>query len=322
MKLLISNFKCLMAVFLIFIIQYLPRGIIFCFLFLWGSILDSQNTWIQTYTPFNADGYDVEDVVICSDSGYAINGLYFILDPFGGYEEWWGFLLKTDSGGNLLWAKKDTISFQYDNESLAVVETSDGGFLSAGSSPWSSYLLKRDSEGNRLWTLYNDFHVESMNKTSDGNIILGGVTIDNGYPGIRKITQEAEILWTQDFYLSGSGIGRINSVIQTSDGGFAATGYTSGNGFDLFVLKTNTDGDSLWTQIFDGFGQFDQGWSIIENDEYNIFVSGYFEGNNRTYYGVLIKLYIDGELIFLLNEENSEDYYLFGSMVEMLMVLH
>ncbi len=42
------------------------------------SILSCQDTWIQTYTPFNADGYNVEDVVVCSDGGYAINAPWIL----------------------------------------------------------------------------------------------------------------------------------------------------------------------------------------------------------------------------------------------------
>ena len=288
----------------------------FLFPFLWA-----QDTWIQTYSPFYIDDgwYDVEDVIVCQDDGYAVNGTYVEYDSEMGIEwEHWGFLMKTDSNGNLLWVDADTVSFMSENESLAFIETDDGGYLSAGSSPWSSYLLKRDSEGNRLWSIFNDFHVESMCRTDDGNIILGGVTTDNGYPGIRKITQEAEILWTQDFFLSGSGIGRVNSIIHTSDEGFAATGYTSGNGFDLFILKTDTDGDSLWCETFDGFGDWDEGYCIIENSENDIFVSGYLRGNNRIYYGVMIKFDSDGELIFLLDEYSSDNFYCFFSMVDVI----
>jgi len=280
------------------------------------SFLQAQDTWVQTYDPFNADTYVTEDVLICQDGGYVINGYYDIDDIM--WEERWGFLMKTDSNGNLLWAKIDTVSFMSENESLAVIETDDGGFISAGSSPFSSYLLKRDSLGNRLWTISNDFHVESMSKTDDGNVILGGVTTDNGYPGIRKISQEAEIFWTKDFYLSGSGIGRINSIIQTSDGGFAATGYTSGNGFDLFVLKTNADGDSLWCITYDGFGQYDEARSILENYEGDFFISGYLESNSRAYYGFLLKLTNQGEQIYILTDNNSNSYYGCNSMVEVL----
>jgi hypothetical protein len=278
------------------------------------SLLISQETWIQTYDPFYADSYATEDVLICQDGGYAING-YYDIDDFM-WEEHWGFLIKTDSDGNLLWAKVDTVSFMSENESLAFIETDDGGFLSAGSSPWGSYLIKRDSLGNRLWSIFNDFHVETMLRAEDGNIILGGIRIDNGHPGIRKITQEGYVLWNQDYYLGGSGTGKMRSIIQTSDGGFASTGYSSGGGFNMFVLKTDSNGDSLWCNTYDGFGDWDEGYSIIENTENDLFVSGYFTGTNRIYYGVLIKLNSAGELVFIIDESQSENYYIFFSMVD------
>ena len=63
------------------------------------------------------------------------------------------------------------VDFQVENESNAIVETDDGCFISTG----GGYMIKRDSNGNRLWeTPYNDFGVNSMCNTDDGNIILGG----------------------------------------------------------------------------------------------------------------------------------------------------
>ncbi|MCD4769880.1 MAG: T9SS type A sorting domain-containing protein [Bacteroidales bacterium] len=278
--------------------------------------LSAQDTWIQTYNPFNADTYVTEDVAICQDGGYAINGYYDIYDFT--WEEHWGFLIKTDTEGNLLWAKVDTVSFMSENESLAFIETDDEGFLSAGSSPWGSCLIKRDSLGNRLWSMFNDFHVETMLRAEDGNIILGGIRTDNGHPGIRKITQEGDVLWNQDYYLGGSGTGKMHSIIQTSDGGLASTGYTSGNGFDFFVLRTNVDGDSLWCITYDGFGQYDEARSILENYEGDFFISGYLESNSRAYYGFLLKLTNQGEQIYILTDNNSNSYYGCNSMVEVL----
>ncbi|NQV17783.1 MAG: T9SS type A sorting domain-containing protein [Armatimonadetes bacterium] len=288
---------------------------IFYFLLLTLSFLFAQNAWIQTYAPFNADTYQTEDVIVCQDGGYVINGYYEIYDP-PFYDEKWGFLIKTDSDGNLLWAKEDTVNFMSESESDAFVETDDGCFISAVSNMWGgTALIKRDSEGNREWVIDGaDLYVDSMFKTNDSNILLGGRY--NTFPTLRKITQEGEILWTQDYYLSGSGSGKVRSVIQTSDGGFAITGYTSGNGFDLFVLKTDADGDSLWCVTYDGFGDWDEGYCIIENSQNDIFVSGYLRGNNRIYYGVLIKFDSEGELIFILDEYSSNHFYCFFSMVD------
>jgi len=68
---------------------------VFCFLLLAFGLF-AQNTWIHTYNPFNPDLlWNVEDVIQCSDGGYAVNGSY--VDE---YTYAYGFVLKTDSEGN------------------------------------------------------------------------------------------------------------------------------------------------------------------------------------------------------------------------------
>lgn len=288
--------------------------LLFSILIIQFSILNSQDTWIQTYDPFFGDIYATEDVLICQDGGYAING-YYDIDDFM-WEEHWGFLIKTDSDGNLLWAKVDTVSFMGESESVAFVETDDEGFISAVSNMWGgTALIKRDSEGNREWVLDGaDLYVDSMVKTNDGKIILGGRY--NTYPTLRKITQDAEISWTQDYYLSGSGSGKIRSVIQTSDGGFVSTGYTSGNGFDFFVLKTDSNGDSLWCEIYDGYGEWDEARIVMEDNESNLIISGYLEVSVSVHYGFLLKLTDQGEQIYMLTDNNSNRYYGCNCIVE------
>ena len=295
--------KKLLILFSIFIIQY--------------SILNSQDTWIQTYQPFyNPAGdndYYVEDVLVCDDGGYAVNGYYWYFEDW--IEEQWGYLMKTDSDGNFLWARKDTISCIDETESTAFVQTDDGGYLSAVYSLWGgTALIKRDSEGNREWVSNcGDLYIHSMDKTNDGNIILGGRM--NGLPAIRKINQNAEIDWEYTYYLSGSGNGRVQSITKTSDGGYAATGYTSGNGFDIFVLKVNSIGDSLWSYTFDGYGLYDLGNCIIETLDEEIIIGGAFSDINNNAYGVLIKHNNIGELIFLI-EYDMNNCYVFRTIVD------
>jgi hypothetical protein len=294
-----TKFK-LLLIFSIFIIQF--------------SILNSQDTWVQTYDPYPiGDGwYGVEDVIVCQDGGYAINGYWHYYEMIGPEEEW-GFLMKTDSDGNLLWARSDTVSFMSGNASYAFIETEDGDFISIGYSAGGGYMIKRDSEGNRLWTLpYDDFGANSMCGTSDGNIILGGVVA--GEIALRKIDVDGNTIWTNTHYCGNTTIAK--SIIQTSDGGYALTGYTSGNGFDVIVMKTDAFGDSLWTSTYDGYGGYDEGRSIIENIQGDIFVSGYFEFVDRIDYGFFKKINENGEVIFTLTDDNSNSYYGCNSMVE------
>jgi len=274
--------------------------ILFSLFILHSSLLISQDTWIHTYSPFyiNDGWYDVEDVIICQDGGYAVNGTYVNYDAEMGIE-WahWGFLIKTDSAGNLLWSKKDDVSFMSENESAAFVQTEDRGFISAVFSDWGgTALIKRDSAGSREWAIDGeDLYVGSMSNTSAGNIILGGRY--ETFPTIRKITEDGQILWTRDYYLSGSGSGKIKSIIQTSDNGFVATGYTSGNGLDLFVLKTEENGDSLWCFSYDGSGDWDQGNSITQNNNDELVVCGLTMINTNSH-GLLAKLNIEGDTLW------------------------
>src|SRR5262245_60652205 len=48
---------------------------------------------------------------------------------------------------------------------------------------------------------------------------------------------------------------------QTNDGGYIITGYT-GNPFDVFLVKTNFAGDTLWTRTYGGV-DLDAGSSVI-----------------------------------------------------------
>ncbi|MBT3168680.1 MAG: T9SS type A sorting domain-containing protein [Candidatus Cloacimonetes bacterium] len=282
------------------------------------SILNAQETWVQTYQPFynqnGGNGYQVEDVLVCDDGGYAVNGYYWYFDDWEQYQ--WGYLMKTDSEGNFQWAKKDTVSWIGETESSAFVQTDDGGYLSAVFSLWGgSVLIKRDSEGNREWVENcGDFYIHSMDNTNDGKIILGGRM--NGLPAMRKINQNGDIVWEDSYYLSGSGDGSVQSIISLSDGGYATTGYTSGNGFDIFVLKVNSTGDSLWSNTFDGYGNLDEGFCIIENVNQELFMSGYFRPDNRLIYAVLIKLTNEGNVAYILSEFNSNNEYGIRSMVD------
>lgn len=65
----------------------------------------------------------------------------------------------------------------------------------------------------------------------------------------------ADTLWTRTY--GGPNDDHGCSVIETADYGYLITGYTEsfGNGgFDLYVIKTNSAGDTLWTKTYGGTG--------------------------------------------------------------------
>ena len=203
--------------------------------------------------------------------------------------------MKTDCDGNMLWAKKDSVDFLGENDNYAVVETDEGSLISVGYCFFGGgYMIKRDSEGNRLWAIpYDDFGANSMCKTNDGNIILGGVV--QSEIALRKLDINGNTIWTQSHNCGYTSIAQ--SITQISDDGFVLTGLASGNGYDIIVMKTDENGDSLWTRTFDGYGDNDYGNCVIETDDENYISVGRVR-NAKSYYGIIIKLDTLGDTLW------------------------
>ena len=258
-----ANIYHLIAVFSLFIIQF--------------SILNSQDTWVRTYQPFGNDvSYEVEDIRICPDGGYAVIGSI--------WNEWEGnrgFMMKTDSDGNFMWANLDIVEFVSEPEPSGFVVLEDGSFLTAGNNFWfgGRYLLKRNSEGDIVWTQPIDYSINGIELTNDGNLITTGGSTE-GDVNLQKFDLNGNLLWRGCYIPEGFEYGIGYSVTQTSDNGYAITGIVDGpNNWDVLVLKTDANGDSLWSWTFDGYGGYhDIGHSIIETDFGNLVVIGEING--------------------------------------------
>lgn len=162
------------------------------------------------------DKYYVEDVIVTQDSGYVVSGSFGLYGEF--YSEEWGFLMKTDKDGNMLWARKDSVDFLGENDNYACVETSEGDLITCGYQlTGGRYMIKRDSEGNRLWAIpYDDFGINSMDRTIDDNIILGGRLYAD--IALRKIDNDGNTLWTNSIQI-GTG-SNAYSIYSASNGDY------------------------------------------------------------------------------------------------------
>lgn len=70
-------------------------------------------------------------------------------------------------------------------------------------------------------------------------------------------------------------------VQQTNDGGYIVCGVTNSFGAvyaDIYLIKTDSVGDTLWTKIFGAFGD-DVGISIRQTSDGGYILSGYTETN-------------------------------------------
>lgn len=118
-------------------------------------------------------------------------------------------------------------------------------------------------------------------QSNDGDI-TDKTTTDSDY-WLVKFDQNLNLLWQKTF--GGSSDDRGQSLISTTDGGFAVTGFTRSNdgdistnhGFqDFWVVKLDANGNIEWETSI-GFAGNDRGYDIIQTQDGGFFVTGFLD---------------------------------------------
>jgi hypothetical protein len=196
----------------------------------------------------------------------------------------------------LEWSK--TFGGLGDDFSQSVQQTSDGGYIIAGSTNSSTssngtggvdvWLIKTDSNGNRTWDktfggTSNDAGI-SVRQTSDGGYIVVGGTSSYGAGGwdvwLIETDTNGNKVWDKTFGGTSDDAGM--SVQQTSDGGYIIVGYTSSYGAgseDVWLIKTDSNGNKVWDKTFGGTSD-DEGMSVRQTSD-----GGYIAVGATTSYG-------------------------------------
>jgi hypothetical protein len=237
--------------------------------------VNGDTLWTKTYGGINND--DAFSVHQTNDGGYVIAGSIYIL----GLGKWNVFLLKTDYMGNFNWLK----SYGGSNDDLAysVQQANDGGYVIAGttdsfgSGDNDVYVIKTDSIGDTLWTktykgVNNDIG-RAISKTTDAGFIIVGITGGGLY--LIKIDSIGNVIWSKTY--GGVNYADGRSIQQTADGGYIVAGGTNSFGagnYDIYLIKTNSIGDTLWTKTFGGANN-DYAYSVKQTTDRGYIVTGY-----------------------------------------------
>ncbi len=275
--------------------------------------------WEKTYGGEGDEaGFSIQET---SDGGYIIAG--FTSSYGAGDND--VYLVKTDVDGEILWTS--TFGGSYDDIGFSVQEVCDGSYIVAGFSYSFGaghndiYLLKTDKYGNELWEkTYGGTDGDacfSVQETSDKGYIITGFTESFGAGEndvyIIKTDVNGDTLWTKTY--GGSGFDRGSSVQETTDCGYIVTGWTSsfGAGYsDVYLIKTDSSGDSLWTKTYGG-AKSDEGNVVQETYD-----GGYIIGGSTSSFGVdrsafyLIKIDVDGNVIWEKTYGEVDSYFFYS----------
>ncbi|MCW4010796.1 MAG: hypothetical protein NWF05_09285 [Candidatus Bathyarchaeota archaeon] len=250
---------------------------------LWLVKTDAEGNklWDKTFGGQNSDGG--YRLVETDDGGFAIVGVTYSF----GAEDGDAWIVKTDADGNELWNK--TYGGPNFDCGHGLVKTDDGGFAitgytkSYGAEEGDLWLVRTDADGNELWNkTYEGPNFDygfNLVKTSDGGFAITGYTkpYDNGKSDLLLVRTDAagNKLWDKTF--GGPYEDRGTMLIETSDGGFAITGYTKANGYELFndlwLIRTDAAGNKLWDKTFGG-PNADEGRSLIETRDGGFAITG------------------------------------------------
>jgi hypothetical protein len=226
-----------------------------------------------------------------SDGGYAIAGLTSSFGA-GGDDV---YLVKLDAKGNLQWTR--TIGGESDDIGHSLIQTSDGGYAIAGytyslnAEDWDVYVVKLDANGNLQWTKTiggenNEgillIHAPAdIIQTSDGGYAIAGSTKSFGAGKddvyVVKLDANGNLQWTKT--IGGTGYDWGESLIQTSDGGYAIAGYTESFGTrsgDVYLVKLDANGNLQWTKTIGGTG-WDVGHSLIQTSDGGYAIASFTE---------------------------------------------
>ena len=141
-------------------------------------------------------------------------------------------------------------------------------------------------------------------QTADGGyVITGSYTFVSSKVFLVKTDSSGTPIWERNY--GGIGTDEGYDVRETSDGGFIIAGATTSYGAgmsDVYLIRTNSTGDTLWTRTF-GTALNDKGFGVRPTIDGGYIITGYTTEE------------VDGAEVYLVKADslgNLEWDYFFG----------
>ena len=168
--------------------------------------------------------------------------------------------------------------------------------------PLLSVLFLISNINGQGWTqtygVSNRDYSKSGQQTSDGGYIITGSSDNDVW--LIKADNLGNQQWSNTF---GSFLDDVGYCVrQTSDGGYIITGYKENfsTGGDVYLIKTDPQGNSSWEQTFDG-SSYDEGWYVEQTIDGGYIIAGFRQVGNNSSDVWLIKTDSQGHITSTFN---------------------
>ncbi len=281
---------------------------------LWMLRIDknAEKLWDKTYG--KDEDENAESVVITNDRCIVVAGMTKSTE-FNDEDAW---VIKVDEEGELIWEKQfGGVEMDYAHD---IIETFDNELImcgetqSLGEEKSSLWVVKLSNEdGSEIWN--KTFDIEKWNyghsimQASDSSAIyVAGYTrkkslIDRNVVLI-KLDNDGELIWQKS--LDWGAWDEANSIHETYDNCIVVAGLTSkGNGqsSDFAVSKFDTDGNVLWTNIFER-KSYDNANVVVETRDNSLVLAGASREEGKNWHLAVLK-YRNNDLSAIKFQQDS-----------------
>lgn len=190
--------------------------------------------------------------------------------------------IKYDSVGNIIWVRSYDGGYE-DIATAVTVDDSDNVIVTGYSNRninWDWCTVKYNAYGDKLWIARYDSTIDdwAQGVATDkaGNVFVVGFIHVSSDPHltatIRKYSAIGQVLWTKTY----SWIGNFVSVQTNIHGDIFLGGWyyqLVSQSDDYITMKCNSQGDTLWTSVYDG-GYTDLLFGVTVDKSGNVIVTG------------------------------------------------
>ncbi|MBI5539843.1 MAG: T9SS type A sorting domain-containing protein [Bacteroidia bacterium] len=218
--------------------------------------------WVKDYEGVNID--IIFDVIELADRKLVMCGSTLSFGS-GSYD---GFVMKTDSSGNTLWAKsygnvlyEEFYKLSADNENGFYVS---GFAVNNTSSNVGIAIMKIDSAGSVNWIKWapdwdpqGDWWPLDITSTTTGDVVVCGHGSSYGID-VWKISSSGNVLWSNRYTPTPTYSGLVGYSITENKFGDIFVNYAFSNpntvaqSEDIGVFKLNSTGNCIWNKCYGG----------------------------------------------------------------------